>query len=158
MLVPAVQQSESAICIHMSPFLGPPHVTPLSHSRSPLSPHLTHGGHCRAELLGLYSRFPLDIHFTHGVVYASVLFSQFIPLSPYPHDWQIPYSEILFSRPCLLKANKTCFSVQSKLHNFFVPVFLPGVIIIIVTHNAVISVKNEIWLFWKIILMILNSK
>lgn len=118
MLVPAVQ-SESAICIHMSPHLGPPHLTLLSYSRSPLSSHLPSGGHCRAELLGLYRRFPLAMHFTHGVVYASVLFSQFIPLSPYPHDWQIPYNEILFSRPWLLKANKTCFSVQSKLLNFF---------------------------------------
>lgn len=157
MLVPAVQ-SESAICIHRSPSLGPPHLTPLSHSRSPLSPHLPPGGHCRAELFGLYSRFPLAMHFTHGVVYVSVLFSQFIPLSPYPHDWQIPYNEILVSRPWLLKANKTYFSVQSKWLNFFFPVFLPSVIMIFVTHHAVISVKSEIWLCWKIMLMILNSK
>ena len=158
MLVPAVQQRESAMCIHMSPPLGPPHFTPLSHSRLPLPLHLTAGGHWRAELLGLYSRFPLAIHFTHGGVYVSLLFSQFILLSLYPHDWQIPYSEILFSRPWLLKANKTCFSVQSKLLNFFFPVFLPGVIIIFVTHNAVVSVKIEIWLCWKIIFMILHSK
>ena len=75
LLVPAVQQRETAMCIHMSPSLGPPHFTPLSHSRSPLPLHLTAGGHCRAELLGLYSRFPLAIHFTHGGVYVSVLFS-----------------------------------------------------------------------------------
>lgn len=62
-LVPAVQ-SESAICIHRSPSLGPPHLTPLCHSRSPLSPHLPPGGHCRAELLGYTVAFPLAMHFT----------------------------------------------------------------------------------------------
>ena len=38
----------------------------------------------RARLLALFSNFPLSVCFTHGVVYLSVILSQFIPPSPFP--------------------------------------------------------------------------
>ena len=63
MLVSAVEQSESAVCVHICPLpLEPPsqprlHPTPLSHHRSP------------SWVPVLYGSFPLTIYFTHGSVY-----------------------------------------------------------------------------------------
>jgi len=65
----AAEQSESALCIHISP-ASVVSVTTPSHPSS----------HHRAELPVLHSRFPLAIYFTHGSVYMSVLISQLIPL------------------------------------------------------------------------------
>ena len=80
-LVSIGQQSESAICIHISPYplalaspSHPPYPTPL-------------GGHKhRADLPVLCGCFPLAIDFTFGSVYMSMLLSHFIPAysSPSP--------------------------------------------------------------------------
>ena len=73
-LVSAVQQSESAICIHISPPSWtslPPHTPPIP----PTQVKTEHG----AELPALYSRLPLAICFTHGSVYMSIPIPQFIP-------------------------------------------------------------------------------
>ena len=74
MLVSAVQWSESAVCVHRSPPLGPPsHHRPSHSARSSQSTELsslchTAGPHCP---------------FTHGSVFTSNLISQFIlPSSP----------------------------------------------------------------------------
>ena len=62
-LVSAVEQSESAVCVHICPLpLEPPsqprlHPTPLSHHRPP------------SWVPVLYGSFPLTIYFTHGSVY-----------------------------------------------------------------------------------------
>ena len=81
-LVSAVEQSESAICIYISPLSW----ASLPH---PLIPPLQVITEHRAELPVLYSSFPLAIYVTHGSVYMSVLLSQFIhpsllPLSTSP--------------------------------------------------------------------------
>ena len=72
-LVSAVQRSESAICIHISPpswtSLPPPHIPPIQ----VITEH-------RAEIPVLYRRFPLAICFTHGSINMSILISQFNPL------------------------------------------------------------------------------
>ena len=80
MLVSAVQWSESAICIHISPpsWTSPPHTHPG------LIPPIQVIKEHRAELPVLYSRFPLAIYFTHGSVFMSNLIFQFIPSSPSP--------------------------------------------------------------------------
>ena len=64
-LLSAVHQSESAVCILVSP------------------PSTWH----QAELPVLCSSFPLGSYFTHGSIYMSVPISQFIPPTPapYPH-------------------------------------------------------------------------
>ena len=80
LLVSAVQQCESAICIH---------ILPPSWSSLPPTPHISpfyviteHW----VELLVLHSSFPLAIYCTHDNVYMSMLFSQFLPPSPpLPH-------------------------------------------------------------------------
>ena len=38
----------------------------------------------KTGLLVLYSSFPQAIYFTHGSTYTSILFSQFVPPSPFP--------------------------------------------------------------------------
>ena len=77
MLVSAVQQSESAICIHISSpsgtFLPPP--LPIPPSRSSQSTKLS-------SLFYIYSKFPLAIYFTHGSVFMLSLISKFIAPSP----------------------------------------------------------------------------
>ena len=78
-LVPAVQQSESAIFIHISPYplplaspSHPPYPTPL-------------GGHkALADLPVLCGCFPLAIYFTFGSIYMPMPLSHFIPASPSP--------------------------------------------------------------------------
>ena len=78
-LVSTVQQSESAICIHIPPYplpLDPP-------SRPPYPIPLGRTKH-QADLPVLCSSFPLAIYFTVGSVYMSVLLSHFIPASPSP--------------------------------------------------------------------------
>lgn len=86
MLVRLYKVSQLYVYIGL-PLLGLPISLLCLTSRSPLSPHLPPGGHCRAGALWAIQSLPLAAHFTHGVVYASVLFSQFIPLSPHPHDY-----------------------------------------------------------------------
>ena len=77
MLISVVQQSQSAICIHISLPLGPPSwATPC-----PISP-LQVITENQAELPELYTRGPLAIYLTPGNVYMSVLISQFIPSFP----------------------------------------------------------------------------
>ena len=78
-LVSTEEQSESAICIHISP--NPLPLEPPSHL-----PYSIFLGHHKARSCPvLCSSFPLAIHFTFGSVYMSMLLSHFIPDSPYPH-------------------------------------------------------------------------
>ena len=74
LLVSAIWQCESAICIDISP----PSSASLPHTHS----HPTPLGHHRAtaELPVLHSSFPLAIHFTHGSVYVNVTLSVCPPL------------------------------------------------------------------------------
>ena len=76
-LVSAVQQSASAICIHLSPpsRASLPHPPPFHPSR--LSQNTRLGSL-------LYCSFPLVICFMHGNPYMSMLFSHFAPTSPSP--------------------------------------------------------------------------
>ena len=72
-LVSAVQQSESAIRIHISPY---PH--PLASPSHPPYPTPL-GGHKAPELISLcYAMLPTS-YFTFGSVYMSVPLSQFVP-------------------------------------------------------------------------------
>ena len=110
MLVSAAQWSESAICIHISPYLLPvvypshtPYPTPL-------------GGHKhRADLPVLCGCFPLAIYFTFGSVHISpchsvtssqltldhmVFILQFINMV-YHIDW------FLLNNPCIPQINPT---------------------------------------------------
>ena len=79
-LVSAVEQSESAICIHISPYPLP--LEPSSHTSIPPLKVITEH---QAEHPVLYSSFPLAIYLTHRSAYVSVLLSQFIPPPPSPH-------------------------------------------------------------------------
>ena len=99
-LVSTVQQSESAICIHISPFLGFP----------------SHLGHHRAlsRVPVLYSRFSLVIYFMHSInsVYMSIPISQFIP-SPLPPWYPCVCSLHLCLYFCF--ANKIIYTI---LHSY----------------------------------------
>ena len=71
----AIQQRESAMCLHVSPpswtsFHPPSYPTPLGR----------HGAWGWAPCV--YSGSPLAICFTYGSVYVSMLLSQFVPPSP----------------------------------------------------------------------------
>ena len=81
-LVSAVQQSESAIHINISPYplplaspSHPPYPTPLGHHKAP------------SDLPVLCGCFPLAVYFTFGSVYMSMPLSHFVPAypSPSPH-------------------------------------------------------------------------
>ena len=77
-LVSAVKQSESAICIHISPPAG---------TSSP-SPHPTLPGHHRAPKWAPgVTQQPPTICYTHSRVYMSIPTSQLIPPSPYIHSF-----------------------------------------------------------------------
>ena len=74
MLVFAVHQHESAIGIHVSsPSLPPP---------IPFPPNPRLSQNTKFELPASYSKSPLAICFQYSNVYASMLLSQFVPLSP----------------------------------------------------------------------------
>ena len=73
-LVSAVQQSESAICIHLSPY-----PLPLASSSHPPYPTPQVVTKHRADLPVLCSCFPLAIYFTFGSVYMSMPLSHFVP-------------------------------------------------------------------------------
>ena len=78
-LVSVVQESESAMCIHISLPLGP-------HSQHPLHPSIWVSTGHQAEFPALYRTFPLATCLTHGSEYVSVLIFQFILPSPQcPH-------------------------------------------------------------------------
>ena len=72
--VTAIHQHESATGIHMSP----PSWTPLPYTSLSQPSRLSQW----VELAVSHSKFPLTICFTYGNVYVSMLFSQFVPLSP----------------------------------------------------------------------------
>ena len=92
-LVSSVQQSESTICIPISP----PSWTSLPPTTIPrISVTTEH----QAELPVLYSRLPLAIYFTHGSVYMSILISQFIPFPPSPPCPQVHFLHLrVYSYP-----------------------------------------------------------
>ena len=77
-LVSAIQQCESAICIHMPPR----HLLDLPPTAHPFPPFQVVIDY-QTELPVLNSSFPLAIYFTYGNIYVSMLLSQFIPLSPF---------------------------------------------------------------------------
>ena len=85
-LVSAVQWSESAICIPISP--------PSWTSLLPFHQHL---GHHRAPSWApcALQQVPLAICFTHGGVFMANLTSQFIPPSPSPTVSTCPFSTSL---------------------------------------------------------------
>ena len=76
-LVSAVQQSESAICIRVSP-------PPLASLPLHLHPSFQVTAKHRVEPPALYSNFLLVIYLTYGDVYMTVLLSVFLTL-PFPH-------------------------------------------------------------------------
>ena len=127
-LVSAVYQSESAICIRISPYplplvspSHPPHATPLG-GRKALS--------CTPVLC---SCFPLDIYFTFGSVYMSMPLSHVVQLTrPPPRVLKsilyacifIPvlslgYSEAIFvfRFHLYVLAYGICFSLSNLLHS-----------------------------------------
>ena len=87
-LVSALQQSESAICIHISPYLLPL----ASPSHLPIPPLYVVTQH-QADLPVLCGCFPLAIYFTFGSVYLSMPVSHFVPACPSP----LPVSSSPFS-------------------------------------------------------------
>ena len=127
-LVSAVQQSESAIRIHISPY---PH--PLASPSHPPYPTPL-GGHKAPELISLcYAMLPTS-YFTFGSVYMSVPLSQFVPaytppsLCPQVHSLHLclyfcPAPR--FFRTIFLKyifhiyvlAYGICFSASDLLHS-----------------------------------------
>ena len=78
-LASAVQQSESAICILISPY-----TLPLACPSHPPYPTLQVIAKHRADLPVRCSCFPLAVYFTFGSVYMSVLPSYFVPAFPSP--------------------------------------------------------------------------
>ena len=89
MLVSVVQQSESAICIHISPYPLP--LASPSHAPYPIP--LGVAKH-RADLPVLRCCFPLANYFTFGSVYMSMLLSHFIHASPSPSPCPQVHSKI----------------------------------------------------------------
>ena len=87
MLVSAVQLSESAVCIHISPYPLPlvsPSVPPsLSHPLYVITKHW-------ADLPVLCGCFPLAIYFMFGSVYMSMPLSHFVAAYPSP----CPYPQV----------------------------------------------------------------
>ena len=75
-LVSTVQQSGSAICIHISLPAWTSSHTPSSHPQV-ITEHWP-------ELPVLYGSFPLAAYFIHGRIYMSILLSQFISSSLFP--------------------------------------------------------------------------
>ena len=78
-LVSAVKQSESAIHIHISPYL-----VPLASPSHPPSPTPLGDTKHQADLPVLCGCFPLAIYFTFGSVYMSMPLSYFVPAYPSP--------------------------------------------------------------------------
>ena len=113
-LVSAVQQSESAICIHITPLFR------ISFPfRSPQS----------SEFPVLYSRFSLVIYFIHSInsAYMSIPISQFIPTPPFL-PWN-PYIHSLCLSLYFCFANKfICIvlldSTYKQYYTIFVFLFL----------------------------------
>ena len=127
-LVSAVKQSESVICIHISPYLLPlasrshhPYPTPLGgHKATSRFP-------CAMQLL------PTAICFTFGSVYMSMPLSHFIPayLSPSPYPQVHSLQPRLYSCPAprfirtifffrfliYVLAYSICFSLSDLLHS-----------------------------------------
>ena len=86
MLLSAVEQSESAICIHIYPYPLP--LAPSSHP--PYLPPL--GGHKAPSWFPCAMQLLPTSYFTCGSVYMSILPSRLIPASPSPHHLKsIPY-------------------------------------------------------------------
>ena len=105
MLVSAVQQSKSAIIIHISlpswASLPYPHPTPLGHHR------------VSGWLPVLYSNISPAICFTHGSVYMSMLLSPFVPLSPSPTVSTSPFHLRILYFP----ANRFIYTIcEGSLH------------------------------------------
>ena len=77
-LVSAIHQQESAM-VYICPFPLEPPSHLLSHPIPPLWIVTEHW----VELPVSYSKFPLAIYFTYANVYVSMLYSQFVPPSPF---------------------------------------------------------------------------
>ena len=92
MRVSAVQQSESALCVHVSPpsltSLPFPHPTPEVITEP------------RAKQSVLYSSFPPAIQLMHRSIYVSMPTSQFSPLSPLPSVSSCLFMSASLSLPC----------------------------------------------------------
>ena len=115
LLVSAVPQSESAICIHISPPLLD---LPSTHYPSHSSP----SSQSRVEFPVLYSRFPLAIYFKQGSVFMSNLISQFIPpssLTPHLATYPLCMSVSLFL-PC----KQTHLYHLSRLHTYVLTYYI----------------------------------
>ena len=123
MFVSPVQQSESAICMHISPpswtcLLPPPPSHPSSSSQT-------------TKLSSLGS-FLLAIYFTHGSVYMLTLLSQFIPPSPSP-----------FVFTCLFSTSISLFLPCKKVNLYHF--FLPYIYIYIYTHTLIGYLFLSFW-------------
>ena len=106
-LVSALYQSESAIHIHISPYL-----LPLASPSHPPYPTPLGGIKHRADLPVLCRCFPLAICFTFGSVYMSMPLS-LRPSLPFPLPVSSPFStsvSLFLSCPCVLQNLFFCFS------------------------------------------------
>ena len=113
-LVSALQQSESAIHIHISP-----HPLPLASPSHPPYPTPLCGH--KADLPMLCGCFPLAIYLTFGSVYMSMPFSHFVPAYPSPSPCPQVHSLRLrlYSRPAP-RFFRTFFFLDSLcLYTFF---------------------------------------
>ena len=94
MLVSVVQQSESTICIHISPYPFP--LEPPSHP-----PYLTSLGHCKAPTWSPCAMLLLPTSYLHLVVYTCRCYSHFAPASPSPPSCPQVHSLCLRIYSCL---------------------------------------------------------
>ena len=117
-LVSAVQQSESVICIHISPYL-----LPLASPAHPPYPTPLGGRKHRADLPVLCGCFPLAIYFTFGSVYMSVLLSYFVPAYPSPS----PCPQVHSLRLCLYSCPAPRFSRTNFFFRFHIYVLAYGI-------------------------------
>ena len=125
MLVSAAQQSESTICMHLSPYLlplsspsHPPYPTPLGHRKAPswspcgilLLPisYFTFGSIHMSMLLSLCPSFPLPLHVLKSILYVYV----FIPVLPLHSS--VPF---FFRFHIYALAYGICFSLSDLLHS-----------------------------------------
>ena len=117
-LVSVAQQSESAICIHMSPYplpleppSHPPCPTPLGHRKAPsccfpAANYFTFGSVYMSMLLSLRPSFPLPPQVLKSTLYDYL----FIPA--WPLGSSVPLKKIFFYIPCI------CVSIWHLFFSF----------------------------------------